>query len=90
MLSFSQLIKKGGGNNDFVTGSIHTDAEAARKNIRLIVDLLRTMSVRENAQTQVFRRTGLAKEAVNLPGDFDETFDALDHDIEEMFYGDSL
>lgn len=60
------------------------------KNIRLIVDLLRTMSVRENAQTQVFRRTGLAKEAVNLPGDFDETFDALDHDIEEMFYGDSL
>ena len=60
------------------------------KNIRLIVDLLRTMSVRENAQTQVFRRTGLAKEAVNLPGDFAETFDALDHDIEEMFYGDSL
>ena len=60
------------------------------KNIRLIVDLLRTMSVRENAQTQVFRRTGLAKEAVNLPGDFDDTFDALDHDIEEMFYGDSL
>ena len=60
------------------------------KNIRLIVDLLRTMSVRANAQTQVFRRTGLAKEAVNLPGDFDETFDALDHDIEEMFYGDSL
>ena len=60
------------------------------KNIRLIVDLLRTMSVRENAQTQVFRRTGLAKEAVNLPGDLDETFDALDHDIEEMFYGDSL
>lgn len=60
------------------------------KNIRLIVDLLRTMSVRENAQTQVFQRTGLAKEAVNLPGDFDETFDALDHDIEEMFYGDSL
>ena len=60
------------------------------KNIRLIVDLLRTMSVRENSQTQVFRRTGLAKEAVNLPGDFDETFDALDHDIEEMFYGDSL
>ncbi len=60
------------------------------KNIRLIVDLLRTMSVRENAQTQVFRRTGLAKKAVNLPGDFDETFDALDHDIEEMFYGDSL
>ena len=60
------------------------------KNIRLIVDLLRTMSVRDNAQTQVFRRTVLAKEAVNLPGDFDETFDALDHDIEEMFYGDSL
>ena len=60
------------------------------KNIRLIVDLLRTMSVRENAQTQVFRRTGLAKEAVNLPGDFDETFDALDNDIEGLFYGDSL
>ncbi len=64
------------------------------KNIRLIVDLLQTMSTRENTADQasagVFRRTGLAKGAVSLPGDFDETFDALDNDIEGLFYGDSL
>lgn len=40
--------------------------------------------------SESFKRTGLTKKAVNLPGDFDETFDALDEDIEELFYGESL
>jgi len=58
------------------------------KNIQLIVDLLQTMSTRENAAKG--RRTGLAKGIVSLPSDFDETFDALDDDIEGLFYGDVL
>lgn len=64
------------------------------KNIRLIVDLLQTMSISENTATRtstgVFRRTGLAKGTVSFPCDFDETFDALDYDIEGLFYGDDL
>lgn len=64
------------------------------KNIRLIVELLQTMSPKENvavkAPAKDFRRTGLAKDAVSLPEDFDRTFDALDQDIAELFYGDVL
>lgn len=63
------------------------------KNIQLIVDLLQTMSTRENAAVKApveGRRTGLAKGIVSLPSDFDETFDALDDDIEGLFYGDVL
>ncbi len=60
----------------------------------LIVDLLRIMSPKEEAvdvtSSKVFRRTDLARNAVNLPGDFDEIFDALDKDIEELFYEDTL
>lgn len=64
------------------------------KNIQLIVDLLQTMSPKENATAAtpsgVFKRTGLAKQTVKLSDDFDETFDALDQEIEELFYGDVL
>lgn len=64
------------------------------KNIQLIVELLRTMSSKKEAATKeppkFFKRTGLAKEMVKLPDDFDEAFDALDKDIEELFYGDAL
>lgn len=60
----------------------------------LIVELLQTMSVKKDVAakkpSKVFKRTGLAKETVNLPDDFDETFDALDKDVEELFYGDVL
>lgn len=66
----------------------------SEKNIQLIVELLQTMSskgdVTAKTPSDVFKRTGLAKEAVNLPVDFDETFDALDKDIEELFYGETL
>lgn len=66
----------------------------SEKNVQLIVDLLRTMSPKEEAadkeSVKVFRRTGLAKNAVNLPNDFDETFDSLDKDVEGLFYGDAL
>ncbi len=68
--------------------------EKPEKNIQLIVELLQTMSSKKDVAaktpSKVFKRTGLAKEAVNLPGDFDETFDALDKDVEELFYGDAL
>ena len=68
--------------------------EQPEKNIQLIVELLQTMSSKKDVAaktpSKVFKRTGLAKETVNLPGDFDETFDALDKDVEELFYGDAL
>lgn len=64
------------------------------RNIQLIVELLQTMSLKKEPTTRIphkaFKRTGLAKEMVKLPDNFDETFDALDKDIEEMFYGDAL
>lgn len=64
------------------------------KNIRLIVELLQTMTPKDNAVVKAsaggFRRTGLTKAAVNLPSDFDETFDAIDKDVEELFYGEVL
>lgn len=64
------------------------------KNIRLIVDLLQTMSLNKEPTArrphEGFKRTGLAKGLVNLPDDFDETFDALDDDVREMFDGDAL
>lgn len=64
----------------------------SEKNIQLIIDLLQTMSSKEDDKmpSANFKRTGLAKKAVDLPHDFDETFDALDRDIEELFYGDVL
>ncbi len=66
----------------------------SEKNIRLIVELLQTMSSKDGATAAIpsegFKRTGLAKKTVNLPGDFDEIFDALDKDIEELFYGEAL
>lgn len=65
----------------------------SEKNIQLIVELLQTMSSRGEATaklpSEAFKRTGLAKNAVKLPDDFDETFDALDKDIEELFYGET-
>lgn len=67
--------------------------EQPEKNIRLIVDLLQTMSLNKEPESGMrhegFKRTGLAKGLVKLPDDFDETFDALDKDIEKMFYGDA-
>lgn len=66
----------------------------SEKNIQLIVNLLQTMSSKKDVTAKVpsetFKRTGLAKNAVNLPSDFDETFDALDKDVEKLFYGDIL
>lgn len=68
--------------------------EQPEKNIRLIIALLETMTPKEDTATETptkaFKRTGLAKDLINLPDDFDETFDALDKDIAELFYGDSL
>lgn len=64
------------------------------KNIQLIVDLLQTMSSKKETTAKmphkIVKRTGLSKEMIKLPDDFDEVFDALDKDIEEMFYGDAL
>ena len=66
----------------------------SEKNVQLIVELLRTMSPKEDASdgvsSKAFRRTGLTKNMVNLPADFDEVFDALDKDVEELFHGDAL
>lgn len=60
------------------------------KNIQWIVDLLQTMSLKKEMTNtipdKIFKRTGLAKEMVNLPDDFDVTFDALDKDMEELFF----
>ena len=59
-------------------------------NIQWIVDLLQTMSLKKEVTNtipdKIFKRTGLAKEMVNLPDDFDVTFDALDKDMEELFF----
>lgn len=53
----------------------------SEKNIQLIVELLQTISSRGEATaklpSEAFKRTGLAKNVVRLPDDFDETFDAL-------------
>lgn len=68
--------------------------EQPEKNIQLIVELLQTMSPRGSVvagnHSKTFKRTGLARGLMSLPSDFDETFDALDKDIEEMFYGGDL
>lgn len=68
--------------------------EQPEKNIQLIVDLLQTMSLKKKPAARMphkgFKRTGLAKGMVELPDGFDETFDALDEDVREMFEGDSL
>lgn len=68
--------------------------EQPEQNIQLIVNLLQTMSPKKDASanrpSETFKRTGLAKNTVTLPDDFDETFDALDKDIEQLFYGDCL
>lgn len=68
--------------------------EQPEKNIRLIVELLQTMSPNETTAfptaAQPFKRTGRAKGVIHLPDDFDETFDRLDRDISELFYGDEL
>lgn len=64
------------------------------KNLQLIVELLQIMSSKEDAAARMpskdFKWIGLAKKAVSLPCDFDETFDALDREIEELFYGETL
>ena len=66
----------------------------SEKNIQLIVELLQTMSPKENmtakAPAESFKRTGLSKKAVTLPDDFDETFDPLDKQIEDLFYGGTI
>ena len=68
--------------------------EQPEKKIQLIVELLQTMPVKKDVAakmpSKILKRTGLTKETVNLPDDFDETFDALDKEVEELFYGDAL
>ena len=66
--------------------------EQPEKNIRLIIELLHTMSPNERVTAQIpaNKRTGLAKEIVSLPDDFDQTFDALDKDVSALFYGDTI
>lgn len=62
-------------------------------NIRLIIDLLHTMSPsreKTNPAVQPFKRTGLAEGIVQLPEDFDEHFDDLNAEISESFYGRAL
>lgn len=62
----------------------------SEKNIQLIIDLLQTMSSKNEMTAKkpphAFKRTGLAKDLVKLPDDFDETFDSLDKDIEKLFW----
>lgn len=68
--------------------------EQPEKNIKLIVELLQTMSPKKDktshASGENFKRTGLARGVINLPDDFDEVFDELDKEISELFYGDVL
>lgn len=64
-------------------------------NIRLIIDLLHTMSPSKEKTNpaplvQPFKRTGLAGGIVHLPEDFDEHFDDLNMEITESFYGSGL
>lgn len=65
--------------------------EQPESNIKLIVELLRTMSpykedIRTETAARTFKRTGLAKETIHLPEDFDEHFSDADKEISEMFY----
>ena len=65
-----------------------------RKKQQVVLDLLRVMSqgtsVSENQQETVkgFRRTGKTK--FQLPADFDEHFDDMNHEIAAMFAGESV
>ena len=57
-------------------------------NIRIIVELLQKMlPASKGENTKPFRRTGVAKELVQFPVDFDEHFDDLNPEISEMFNG---
>lgn len=65
--------------------------EQPESNIRLIIELLQTMSpykgVTETKGLELpFRRTGLANGTVQLPKDFDKHFDEMDKEISELFY----
>ena len=59
------------------------------ENIRLVIELLKRMDpISSVSQTEIFsqpRELGLAKEAFKLSDDFDETFDAMDADVAELF-----
>lgn len=60
--------------------------EQPESNIKLIVELLRTMSpykeeIRTETAARTFKRTGLAKETIHLPEDFDEHFSDADKEI---------
>lgn len=63
------------------------------QNVRLVVELLRTMNpVADKAADMLSsnpraRRIGAAVNEISLPDDFDEQFDALDEEIATMFYG---
>lgn len=59
--------------------------EQPEGNIRLIIELLHTMSQKETVRP--FKRTGIANGTVDFPEDFDDCFDGMDEEIAEMFYG---
>lgn len=64
-------------------------------NIKLVIDLLHAMApcaeqTQADGAARIFKRTGLAKETIELPEDFDENFDQMDKDIADLFYGGIL
>lgn len=64
------------------------------ENIQVIIDLLHAMTPGGSGQVikeqRPFRRTGVAKNEITLPHDFDEHFDDLNEEIAKSFYGDAL
>lgn len=58
--------------------------EQPERNLRLIVDLLHTMTPKTTAAG---KRTGLANGTISFPVDFDEHFDDLNDEITDMFTG---
>ena len=65
------------------------------ENLRILIDLLHVMTPRSQArekteEVRAFRRTGIAKNEITLPQDFDEHFDDLNEEIAQSFYGDTL
>ena len=63
-------------------------------NIKIIVELLRTMSpsVSDKPKTKPvapLKRTGMAKGVITFPADFDDHFDDLNEEIAAMFSGEA-
>ena len=63
------------------------------KNVKIIVDLLRTMVPEVGAKRSVsaspaYKRTGVAKGTAVFPADYDEHFNDFNEEIATMFSGE--